>query len=89
MWALYTSRDCAWRDRGYTAEASIRNASLSGKILASGHLPEFLYERGRLDTGMPFAELQRRSRINALALAADKAADFPPGASAGRRVPRP
>ena len=36
----------------------------SWKILLSGYLPEYLYERGRLDTSVPFTELQRRSRIN-------------------------
>ena len=47
------------------------------KILASGYLPEFLYEQGRLDTrGLPFAELQQRVHVNARAQAADRAADF-------------
>ena len=50
---------------------------LSWKILASGHVPELLYEHGRFDDdGLPFAELQRRAYINARAQAADKAADF-------------
>ena len=48
----------------------------SWKILVSGYLPEFLYEQGKLDTRVPFAELQRRAHINALAQAADKDADF-------------
>jgi hypothetical protein len=48
----------------------------SWKILASGYVPEYLYEQGRLDTSMPFDELQRRSVINALAMAADKDANF-------------
>jgi hypothetical protein len=48
----------------------------SWRILVSGHLPALLYEKGRLDTGRPFAELQRRSRINELARAADRADDF-------------
>ena len=48
----------------------------SWKILASGYLPEYLYERGRLDTSVPFEELQRRAYINARAEAADQAADF-------------
>ena len=48
----------------------------SWKILLSGHAPEYLYESGRLDTSRPFPELQRRSRINSLAQAADKAEDF-------------
>jgi hypothetical protein len=48
----------------------------SWKILVSGYLPEYLYEQGRLDTSMPFEELQRRAEINARAQAADRAADF-------------
>lgn len=49
----------------------------SWKILASGYVPELLYEYGRLDTGgLPFAELQQKSHINARAQAADDAADF-------------
>ena len=48
----------------------------SWKILASGYVPEYLYEQGRLDTRLPFAELQRRAHINALARAADDAPDF-------------
>ena len=49
---------------------------LSWKILASGYVPEYLYQIGRLDTSLPFAELKRRAHINARAQAADKAADF-------------
>lgn len=48
----------------------------SWKILASGYVPEYLYEMGRLDTTLPFAELQRRSLINARAQAADSDIDF-------------
>ena len=48
----------------------------SWKILVSGYVPEYLYERGKLDTSLPFPELQRRSRVNAAAQAADQAADF-------------
>jgi hypothetical protein len=48
----------------------------SWKILLSGYLPEYLYENGRLDTSIPFEELQRRSIINPAAQAADKAEDF-------------
>ncbi|MBV2131747.1 DUF4105 domain-containing protein [Pseudomonas sp. MAP12] len=50
---------------------------LDWKILASGYVPEYLYEQGRLDSqGLPFAELQRRVHVNARAQAADAAADF-------------
>jgi hypothetical protein len=48
----------------------------SWKILVSGYLPEYLYEQGRLDSSLPFVELQRRAFINPLAQPADEAADF-------------
>src|SRR5215831_14771818 len=48
----------------------------SWKVLVSGYLPEYLYEQGRLDTSVPFTELQRRAYINPLAQAAGQAADF-------------
>jgi len=48
----------------------------SWKILISGHVPEYLYENGRLDTSVPLAELQRRGHVNERAHAADQAQDF-------------
>lgn len=48
----------------------------SWKILASGYVPEYLYEAGRLDTRLPFPELQRHAHVNVRAQAADAAADF-------------
>jgi len=48
----------------------------SWKILVSGYLPEFLYEMGRIDSSLPFDQLQQRSIINSRARAADQAADF-------------
>jgi hypothetical protein len=48
----------------------------SWKILLSGYAPLYTYERGRLDTSLPFEELKRRSHVNAAARAADQAADF-------------
>ena len=48
----------------------------SWKILASGYVPLLAYERGRLDTRLPFEELRRRGHVNAAAQAADGAADF-------------
>lgn len=48
----------------------------SWKLLASGYVPEYLYETGRLDTSLPFEELQRRSHVNARARAADRDPDF-------------
>src|SRR5262249_33514989 len=36
----------------------------SWKILVSGHVPEYAYEAGRLDTSLPFEELRQRAHIN-------------------------
>src|SRR5215471_18449670 len=49
---------------------------LSWKILLSGYVPQYLYERAAIDTSLPFEELKRRSRVNSAAQAADQAADF-------------
>ena len=48
----------------------------SWQILANGYLPELWYERGVLDTRLPFEELKARSDITERAKAADGAADF-------------
>ena len=48
----------------------------SWKILLSGYVPQYLYEHGKVDTSVPFEELQRRAYINPRAQAADQAPDF-------------
>ena len=48
----------------------------SWKILASGYVPEYVYESGLLNRQMPFADLQRSAHVNARAQAADTASDF-------------
>jgi Ca2+/Na+ antiporter len=45
---------------------------MSWKVLLSGYVPEYAYELGRLDTTRPFPELERISRVNERAHAADK-----------------
>lgn len=61
----------------------------SWKILFSGYFPEYLYENGRLDTSIPFAQLQKRSIINPLAQAADQAKDFSLKIRAGEAPAKP
>ena len=48
----------------------------SWKLLLSGHVPDYLYEHGRLDRGLPLPELQRQSLINSRAQSANQAQDF-------------
>ncbi|NJD36336.1 MAG: DUF4105 domain-containing protein [Betaproteobacteria bacterium] len=63
-------------DLWYNTLVNASHMQFSWKILASGYVPEYLYELGRLDTSLPFPELQRRAHVNARAQAADTAADF-------------
>lgn len=67
------------------SRANPQHVPYSWKILLSGYVPEYLYEQGRVDTSMPFEELQRRAYINPLAQEADKASDFSRRIRAGVR----
>ena len=62
---------------------------LSWKILLSGYVPDYLYELGRVDTTMPFAQLEKLSRVNERAHAADKDPAFSERIREGLPVPRP
>jgi hypothetical protein len=58
---------------------------LSWKILASGYVPQYLYELGRLDTGgLSFDALERAAYVNDRAQQAGTAADFSTRIRAGR-----
>jgi hypothetical protein len=52
------------------------DARFDWRLIANGYLDEMLYERGKLDQTLPFAELKKRSLINQRAKAADNAKDF-------------
>lgn len=58
------------------AEVNPGRIPFSWKVLVSGYAAEYLYEKGRLDGSVPFAELTRRGHVNARAQAADQAPDF-------------
>jgi hypothetical protein len=58
------------------AKGNAERPPFSWKLLLSGHAPQYLYEEGKLDTSVPFAQLFERGHINARAQAADKAPDF-------------
>jgi hypothetical protein len=54
-----------------------QHVPLSWQILASGYVPQYLHELGRLDSaGLPFPELQQRSLVNGRAQRAGIDADF-------------
>jgi hypothetical protein len=48
-----------------TAHTYLEDLPFSWKIVASGYVPEYLYENGRLDTqGVSFLELQKKAYVN-------------------------
>jgi hypothetical protein len=62
---------------------------MSWKVLLSGYVPDYLYELGRIDTAKPFAELEKLSRVNERAHAADKATSFSQSLRQGLPKPAP
>ena len=62
---------------------------MSWKVLLSGYVPDYLYELGRIDTTKPFAELEKLSRVNERAHAADKDASFSQRLRQGLPKPAP
>jgi hypothetical protein len=46
------------------------------RLVANGHVDRMLYERGHVDTSLPFAELRQRSDITERARACDSRDDF-------------
>jgi len=62
---------------------------MSWKVLLSGYVPDYLYDLGRIDTTRPFAELEKLSRVNERAHAADKDSAFSQRIREGLPVPPP
>ena len=57
--------------------------------LLSGYVPDYLYDLGRIDTKMPFAELEKLSHVNARAHAAGKDPAFSQRIREGLPKPAP
>jgi len=68
--------NCATNALIHTKAYEVGTLPYSWKLLASGHLDEFAYQLGALNSSLPFTELKRQSRVNSAAKAADQAADF-------------
>jgi hypothetical protein len=61
--------NCTTTIRSHTRQVA-PGRSFSWKMLVNGFLDELSYDRGSIDTSLPFEELKRRSNITAKALAA-------------------
>lgn len=85
-WYNAFSQNCTTAIRTHT-KAVGGFAGLDWRLLATGHLDRLLYERGVVDTRLPFEQLKAASNVDARAKAADQAPDF--SARIREGVPKP
>jgi len=71
QWYNALTDNCTTSIRKHTMPY-LPNANPDWRLIVNGYIDEMLYERNRLDTSLPFAELKKRSYINQNAKAADK-----------------
>ncbi len=74
-WYNALTQNCTTTIRGHVQGVGA-GGRLDWRLLANGHIDELLYQRGQIDTGLPFAELRARSNITEKAKAAGDSPDF-------------
>lgn len=74
-WYNALTHNCTTMIRYHVKEIAPKDP-WSWKILVNGFLDELAYERGRVDTSLPFAELRKRSDITGKAGNAGQSPDF-------------
>jgi len=74
-WYNAFTHNCTTTIRMHLQHVGLARA-LNWRLFANGKLDELMYQRGTIDTSLPFAELRARSEITEKAKAAGSAADF-------------
>ncbi len=74
-WYNALTQNCTTTIRGHAQNAGA-GGRLDWRLLANGHLDQLLYERGQINTDLPFTSLRIRSNITEKAKAADDSPDF-------------
>jgi uncharacterized protein DUF4105 len=74
-WYNALTQNCTTTIRGHAQNAGA-GGRLDWRLLANGHLDQLLYERGQINTDLPFADLRGRSNITERAKAAGDSPDF-------------
>lgn len=75
QWYNALTQNCTTRIRWHARNTGA-GGRLDWRLLANGHLDRLLYERGQIDTRLPFEELRARSNITERAKAAGDSPDF-------------
>jgi hypothetical protein len=80
--------NCTTSIQRHVRHMNPNGSPLNWRLLVNGYLPELLYQRGTLDTSLPFGELEKLSNIDARAKAGDLGPDFSARIRAGLPDPR-
>jgi hypothetical protein len=80
--------NCTTSIRQHVKNVAVDAPRVDWRLLANGYGDEMLYERGSIDTRLPFAELRAKSLINAKAKALDRDPGFSQGIREGLPDPR-
>jgi hypothetical protein len=80
--------NCTTSIRQHVKDAVANPPRVDWRLLANGYGDRMLYERGSLDTRLPFEELRAKSHINARAKALDQDPAFSQGIREGLPDPR-
>jgi hypothetical protein len=83
-WYNALASNCTSNIRGHTLPYA-QESHWDWRLVINGYLDELLYERGKLDTSLSFAEARQSAYINPAARAAHGAADFSQSIRAGIR----
>ncbi|HEY8515565.1 MAG TPA: DUF4105 domain-containing protein [Candidatus Binatia bacterium] len=87
-WYNALLENCTTGIRVHTQHVGVA-APWDWRLLVNGHVDEMLYERGAIDTSLPFAELKERSNVVERARAADHDPAFSARIRAGLPTPEP
>lgn len=74
-WYNALTQNCTTTIRGH-AQRTGAGGRLDWRLLANGYVDQLLYERGQINSDLPFADLRARSNITERARAADGSLDF-------------
>ena len=80
--------NCTTSIRQHVKDAITNPPRVDWRLLANGYGDRMLYERGSIDTRLPFEELRAKSHINARAKALDQDPTFSQGIREGLPDPR-
>ena len=80
--------NCTTSIRKHVTKVLTNAPNVDWRLLANGYGDQMLYERGSIDTSLPFAELREKSHINARAKALDQDPGFSRGIREGLPDPR-